>query len=122
MQLLVDFLKALSDPTRLKIAKLLSTEELAVCEIAYVMNVSQPTVSQHLRKLERLGLVKERKDGLVRYCSLNSQMLQELMGRLQGFLQLDDPVLDGMQDELARLQDVKQSDPLQMCKSSNCCK
>lgn len=116
MQTLIEFLKAMSDPTRLKMIKLLQTEELAVCEIAFVLNVSQPTVSQHLRKLERLGLIVERREGLVRYCCLDSAVLQGLLGQIQTFLSAGTPTIVDMQEIAGRLVQLRQSDLLKQCK------
>ncbi len=55
--------KALSDPTRLKILRLVSEEELCVQQVVDVLGVSQSAVSQHLGKLRAAGLVRERRQG-----------------------------------------------------------
>ncbi|MDD5533195.1 MAG: metalloregulator ArsR/SmtB family transcription factor, partial [Syntrophales bacterium] len=50
-----DFLrvaKALSDPSRLKILKMLQRKELCVCELQAHLGIAQPTVSKHLKILE----------------------------------------------------------------------
>lgn len=57
-------MKALSDPNRVKIVKLLGVRELCVCEIQAALNIAQPTVSKHLKILENAGLVQNRKEGL----------------------------------------------------------
>lgn len=56
-------LKALSDPTRLAIVKLLKNREICACEFASLTKKAQPTVSQHLRILENAGIIKSRKEG-----------------------------------------------------------
>ncbi|MGM0442449.1 MAG: ArsR/SmtB family transcription factor [Elusimicrobiota bacterium] len=53
--------KALSNETRLKIFKMLAKERLCVSKIVERLEVSQPTVSQHLKILENCGLVKSEK-------------------------------------------------------------
>ena len=53
--------KALADKTRLHIMALLKHDELCVCELVEVLQMTQPAISQHLRKLRQTGLVKERK-------------------------------------------------------------
>lgn len=58
---LAEVYKALADKTRLHILALLAKDELCVCEFVPVLNMSQPGVSQHMRKLKQVGLVKERK-------------------------------------------------------------
>ncbi len=55
--------QVLSSPTRLRLVKLVQAEELCVCELAFLLGVSQPAVSQHLAKLRAAGLVVERREG-----------------------------------------------------------
>lgn len=56
-------LRALADPTRLRILRLLSAMELAVGELAQVLGQSQPRVSRHVRILCDAGLAERRKEG-----------------------------------------------------------
>jgi ArsR family transcriptional regulator len=56
-------LRALADPTRLRILRLLSQHELTVAELTRVLASSQSTISQHLAQLRDAGLVADRKDG-----------------------------------------------------------
>ena len=56
--------KALSDPSRIRILKMLETRPLCVCEIQHVLKGSQPNVSHHLKTLYEAGLVESKKDGL----------------------------------------------------------
>lgn len=53
--------KSLADKTRLHILSLLKHDEMCVCELVEVLQMTQPAISQHLRKLRQAGLVKERK-------------------------------------------------------------
>jgi DNA-binding transcriptional ArsR family regulator len=57
-------LKALADKSRLRIVNMLVEKPMCVCEITGVMNLSQSTVSGHLRVLKDAGLVEDQKDGL----------------------------------------------------------
>ena len=53
-------LKLLGDKTRLTMVKMLDeTNDYCVCEFVEIFKMSQPAISQHLRKLKDLGLVKE---------------------------------------------------------------
>lgn len=66
-------LKLLGDKTRLTMVKILDSRETCVCEFVELFKVSQPAVSQHLRKLKDLGLVTEsRKCQWIMY-SLNNK-------------------------------------------------
>lgn len=57
-------MKALSDPNRVKVVKMLQEKEMCVCEIQEALGLAQPTVSKHLKILEDAGLLQSRKDGL----------------------------------------------------------
>jgi ubiquinone/menaquinone biosynthesis C-methylase UbiE/DNA-binding transcriptional ArsR family regulator len=59
----LDIFRALGDPTRLRIFRLLRAMELAVGEIAQVVGQSQPRVSRHVRILAEAGLVERRREG-----------------------------------------------------------
>lgn len=56
-------LKILGCPTRLTMIKLLKSHECCVSEFVEIFKVSQPAISQHLRKFKELGLVKEERKG-----------------------------------------------------------
>ena len=64
-------LKLLGDKTRLTIMGLLKDKEWCVCDLAGILDMTQPNVSQHLRKLKALGMVKERRRGQRVYYSLD---------------------------------------------------
>jgi DNA-binding transcriptional ArsR family regulator len=56
--------KAISDPTRVRILKMLEAGELCVCHIAERLGSAQSTVSKHLAQLRQVGLVAVRRQGL----------------------------------------------------------
>lgn len=60
---LVDLFRAVNDPTRLRILLLLRRFELAIGELAILLDQSQPRVSRHVRLLEEAGLAERRKEG-----------------------------------------------------------
>src|ERR1700752_3135857 len=69
---------ALSDPTRLAILSRLATQgDLTVQEIPAPFAMSLPAVSQHLKVLERAGLIARGRDGQKRPCRLNVERLAE---------------------------------------------
>lgn len=63
MKDLESILKALADINRMRIIKLLSRRAMCVCELAYVLGITQPSVSRHLKKLRRAGLINDTQDG-----------------------------------------------------------
>ncbi|MET3696406.1 ArsR family transcriptional regulator [Bacillus oleivorans] len=64
-------LKLLGDSTRLTMVKTLSEDECCVCEFVELLQMSQPAISQHIRKLKDAGLIKERRKGQWIFYSLN---------------------------------------------------
>ena len=70
--------KALADLTRAKIIFALYKEELCVCDLAAILNISQSAISHQLRILRNLDLVKYRKNGRVVYYSLDDEHIENL--------------------------------------------
>lgn len=64
-------LKLMGDKTRLTMLKLLESDSCCVCEFVELFGMSQPAISQHLRKLKDVGLVKEDKRQQWVFYSLN---------------------------------------------------
>ncbi|GIN08725.1 ArsR/SmtB family transcription factor [Shouchella clausii] len=64
-------MKVISDPTRLLMLKLVSKKKYCVCQFVDMFNASQPSISQHLKKLKEAGLVVETRKGQWRFYSLN---------------------------------------------------
>lgn len=78
--------KALADETRLKIIDMLSCGEMCACEILEYFNITQPTLSYHMKILTECGLVKGRKDGSwMRYC-LNEELVSSLNSFWNGLI------------------------------------
>ncbi len=63
MKQFIRVMKALSDPNRVRIIKILDSKELCVCELRDLIGLAQSTVSKHLKVLEDAGMVDYRKDG-----------------------------------------------------------
>ncbi len=75
---LAGIFKVLGDVTRVRILKALSIEELCVCDLAAVLDLTQSAVSHQLRLLRAARLVKYRKDGKVVYYSLDDDHVKTL--------------------------------------------
>lgn len=90
--------KALSDPNRVKIIKMLQQRGLCVCEIRAALKLAQPTVSNHLKILEEAGLVRSRKEGLwVNYDlseGTSSPYAATFLGNLRHWLEEDPQIVD----------------------------
>ena len=87
----IKVMKALSDPHRVKIIKMLQHKIMCVCEMQEALHISQPSVSKHLKILEDAGLVDFRKDGLwVNYHLTDggkSPYVASLLGNLRHWLE-----------------------------------
>jgi len=79
----VQFFKALSDPNRLMILDMLSCGELCACVILEKFNITQPTLSHHMKILCDTKLINGRKDGKWIYYSLNNDVVQNFKDFLQ---------------------------------------
>ncbi len=92
----IKVMKALSDPNRIKIIKILQHKMMCVCELRAALDVAQPTVSKHLKILEEAGLVDYQKDGLwVNYFladGTRSPYAASLLGNIKHWLE-DDPAV-----------------------------
>lgn len=71
-------LKVISDPKRLEILDMLSCGELCACEILEKFDITQPTLSHDMKKLESADLIKSRKIGKNTYYSLKTENLDKL--------------------------------------------
>jgi ArsR family transcriptional regulator, arsenate/arsenite/antimonite-responsive transcriptional repressor len=96
-------MKAASDPTRVKIMKMLEKRTMCVCEIQTALRTAQSTASKHLKILEEAGLVLSRKDGLwVNYMLANGDRnpyAANLLGNMRHWLNEEPEVaelLDGL--------------------------
>jgi len=103
MKSFVKVMKALSDPNRVKIIKMLQQKSMCVCEMQAALGVAQPTVSKHMKLLEDAGLVGFRKDGLwVNYYltdGAGSPYVAALLGNLRHWLG-DDPQVAPLLEKL----------------------
>lgn len=79
---LLTFFKALSDANRLKIVGLLAKEELSVEQIAEMLDLHPSTVSHHLNKLSKAGLVSARAESYYSIYSLETQVIEEMARHL----------------------------------------
>lgn len=90
-------LKAVSDSNRLKLLACLKQGEVCVCDLVEVLQISQPGVSQQLKKLKEAEIILERKKGTWKHFRLND---------------IQEPYIQSILDEL---------DPIQVIKCSSHC-
>ncbi|ASS91239.1 ArsR/SmtB family transcription factor [Aeribacillus pallidus] len=99
-------LKLLGDKTRLTIMSILKQRECCVCELLEVFDMSQPSISQHLRKLKDAGLVKEDRRGQWIYYSLNPE------NELYDFIQ---EILQHIPDQTENIRKIEETNPALRC-------
>lgn len=68
------FLKLVGDKTRLTVLGYLKEKELCVCDLVDLVGMSQPGISQHLKKLRIAGIIQERREGTWAYFRLNAEL------------------------------------------------
>jgi DNA-binding transcriptional ArsR family regulator len=78
-------LKAIAEPRRREILRLVWDSERSAGDIAAHFDVSRPAISQHLRVLKEADLVTERRDGTFRFYRANPDGLAGLRGFLEAF-------------------------------------
>lgn len=115
MKKLEKVIKACSDDNRIRILKLLEKKKLCVCELAFVLGITQPSVSRHLKKLLNAGLIKTEKDSFWTnyFLAPDNKYAEELCGLVKKWLN-DDKVI---KHDLLK---VKKADREKLCcKSDN---
>ncbi len=110
METLTMVLKALADRNRLRIIKLLEKKNMCVCELAFVLGITQPSVSRHLKKLETAGLIEGEQESFWTNYSLKkgNTYTGGLLNNLGGWLN-DDAVT------ISDLKKAAQADRRKLC-------
>jgi DNA-binding transcriptional ArsR family regulator len=78
-------LRALADPHRRRMLRLVRNQEVAAGEIAAHFEITQQAVSQHLQVLKQAGLVRERREGTRRLYALRPEALEPVRAVLEEF-------------------------------------
>jgi ArsR family transcriptional regulator len=68
--------KALSDPNRLQIIQMITDQERCACKLLEHFNISQPTLSHHMRILSDCNLIQTRKEGKWSHYSMNMETME----------------------------------------------
>lgn len=75
---LANFFKIFGDPTRISIINALDLNEMCVCDLAVLLNMTKSAISHQLRTLRNANLVKSRREGKVVFYSLNDKHVQDI--------------------------------------------
>ena len=101
---LAETFRALGDASRARILHALLTEELCVCDLAALAGASESAVSQHLRVLRGLRVVRSRKAGRVVYYALEDACIRALL--TIALTHLDDPRAEGEGEAPGQVRDL----------------
>lgn len=77
---LAELYKVFGDTTRIKILYVLFEQEMCVCDIAQILNMTLSAISHQLRVLKQAGLVKYRRDGKTVFYSLADDHVRTIIG------------------------------------------
>ncbi len=86
LELKAEILKALAQPTRLKILELLRHGERCICEIVPAINGEQSNISRHISLMQRSHLVTTRKDGVKVMVSVRDPEIFKILDRVNAIL------------------------------------
>jgi ArsR family transcriptional regulator, arsenate/arsenite/antimonite-responsive transcriptional repressor len=84
----VKLFKALADPNRLRIIKMLQHRQLCVCEITAVLQLATSTVSKHLSILKEAGFIVENQDGKWVNYTINTSPAEPAIPMLNSMIQM----------------------------------
>ena len=79
LESVVMFFSIFADPTRVRMLSALAISEMCVTDLSPILNINQTTVSQQLRLLKNLGIVKSERSGKIIFYSLVSDLVNDVM-------------------------------------------
>ena len=118
MEQYVKVFKALGEPTRIKILRLLSVRPMYVCELESVLQMSQPRISQHLRVLKDACILKENKEAQKTFYIINRKVMENVLCGFQDFLEVDITALPEFSEESRRLAEIDSDGCVARCKGT----
>ena len=95
---------ALSDPTRRAILARLALGETSVKELSQPFAISAPSITKHLKVLERAGLITRSRDAQWRPCRLEAARLREVSEWVESYRQFWDLSMNRLDDYLSELE------------------
>jgi DNA-binding transcriptional ArsR family regulator len=95
---------ALSDPTRRAILARLALGETSVKELAEPFSISAPSITKHLKVLERAGLITRSRDAQWRPCRLVATPLREVSGWVENYRRFWEQSMNRLDDYLSTLE------------------
>jgi ArsR family transcriptional regulator len=112
MRELIQVLKAVADKNRIRIIKMLEMKKMCVCELATVLEITQPSVSKHLKILNNAGIIKDERNGQWVDYSLCTEKINKYASVIQ------DTIKNWLNDDLVIETDLQETKTL--CRESLC--
>ena len=99
--------KIFADKNRLRILNLLQQRKMCVCELAFVLQVTQPSISRHLKRIKETGLIADEQDGFwTNYFLIKNSKADLILKSVKLFLK-DDKVIKADLDRLKKADRTK---------------
>lgn len=105
----VELFKILSDTNRLRILNLLYADELCVCELEYLLGISQSNLSKHLRLMNDAGILESRRQNKFAYYKIKDEEIKK-HEFLKSVFEIELKKEDFLTEELDKLGQYQQSD------------
>lgn len=105
----VELFKILSDTNRLRILNLLYAKELCVCELEYLLGISQSNLSKHLRLMSDAGILESRRQNKFAYYKMKDEEIKK-HEFLKSVFEIELKKEDFLTEELEKLGQYQQSD------------
>ena len=96
-----DAFRALADPTRREVLRLLRRGEMSAGELADHFGISKPSMSHHFAVLKSADLIAARRAGQQIYYSLNTTVVQDLMAAVWNLFPQSPPAASGGEDNVS---------------------
>ncbi|MFZ5596027.1 MAG: ArsR/SmtB family transcription factor [Bacillota bacterium] len=119
MDKFVKIFKALGEPTRLRILRILSVRPMYVCELESVLGISQPRISQHLKILKEASILRESREAQKTFYMLNGDIMGKTMQGFMDFLKSDIRDLPEFKEESKRIEQLDKDCGVLNCKSGS---
>lgn len=116
MEEFVKVFRALAEPNRQRIVKLLAGGSMYVCQLEEVLRIGQSNVSQHLRVLKEARLVREEKQGWWTLYHLDRTYMDEVFNSFRAFLEQPPAEVPGWSEIAGRLAAWEANPPITNCK------
>ncbi|MGE5371945.1 MAG: ArsR/SmtB family transcription factor [Solirubrobacterales bacterium] len=96
---------------------MLTIQELCVCELEEILEMSQPRVSKHLKVLKKAGVIFERKERQKSFFRLSPEIEGGLIVRFSDFMQCQPDQVRELEQEIARFKSLEANARVQACKA-----